>query len=95
MEESMSAFDRVKSRLEAKKSSMPEDNMKDCEGPCRELATTMLRRKVEHLRRRADGLEALLFLLEDAPQKGDRDIAMKLAEEAVWDMAHEGLFRGM
>lgn len=94
MEESMSAFDRVKSRLQAEKMNAEECEEKDC-GPRRELATTLLRRKVEHLRRRADRLEALLFLLECAPQKGDQTAAMKLAEEAVWDMANEWLFRNV
>ncbi len=50
---------------------------KDC-GPCRETAQTMLRLQIERLRRRADGLEALLNSIGE-------DFAYP-AEEALWSL---------
>lgn len=49
---------------------------------CRESAHAMLRRQITELRRRADGLEALLNLVPDSPNN---------AEEALWRLVQGSL----
>ena len=61
----------------------PEPSMKDYDGPCREKAQTILRRRASEFQRRAIGLNALADFLDEAERKC---LPFNFpGEEVLWD----------